>query len=186
MIIGLDFDGTIINWDVLKEKASSSFLDISLPKNKNMSTANMVQQSLLTSEQAELLLSKIFSDRATLEMFEFIPGALEVIQYFVDKGFEIKIITARPESPHFHLNDWFANYGFSFEVVYTSRMEKGTYAADCLAYVDDDYRVLENMTGSLDNLFLLNQEYNEHEIVTLPINRVASWSDLKEKILALS
>jgi len=135
----------------------------------------------LTNEEVE-----DFIEEKGLEIFKTVPPrpkCKEVLVRLEAKGYQIILVTARPEENNQVTLEWLNKHEIPFDKLYHSD-DKITICKkeEIELFIDDNPEHLIPMIEALNiPVFLMNMDHNqEHE---LSFNRVNNWDDIEERIL---
>lgn len=183
MKIGLDFDGVISDCGKLKSENAKRFYNIDIPP-RSFKREFVVNHGILTSEQYDLLLDKIYGTRQIGLNMEPVEGALEFLPILKKENDELVIITSRKEGGTKIAREWMQRYGLDIKLIGIGGSVSKAQACNGLdVYVDDDLNKLEPLIGIVPYRFLFSQDYNTDVFVPENIaTRIKSWSHLYEEI----
>ncbi|PRX34867.1 hypothetical protein BX659_102184 [Orenia metallireducens] len=127
-----------------------------------------------------------FINKKGLEIFETVPPrpkCKEVLTRLKAKGYQIILVTARPEENNQVTLEWLSKHEIPFDKLYHSDEKINICKKEEIEFfIDDNPEHLLPMMKALEiPVFLMNMDHNQdHKI---DFNRVDNWTDIEEKIL---
>lgn len=178
MNIGLDFDGVVADCGELKRLAAWEMYGVSIAT-KNLNREYIVEQQILTAEQYRAVQTAVYTEPQYSRRQCPVWGAPKHIKLLHDHGHHIQIITNRDGESLALAERWLYNMGLGWVPIRgvgygASKLEA---AFGLAAFVDDDLDKLSELRGSVPNLYLFSQPYNDRDSL-YGIKRISSWSAL--------
>jgi uncharacterized HAD superfamily protein len=179
--IGLDFDGVITDCGRLKELGALELFGVNIPA-AQFKKEIVIEGGMLTTDQYRSLQETIYSNSEWGLKMDAVPGMKEwIIEN--KNNFEISIVTSRRGQAVAVAKEWLIINGLDLPIAGVGYGKTKKEATSGFAvFVDDDTDKLQELIGSVPNLFLYSWPYNEHNILPKEIKRVNGWSDLSEKV----
>lgn len=183
--IGLDYDGVVVDTSLQRAEVCKIIFDVDIDP-RHFAAKTVVADGLLTEQQYEDLMWKVFGDPKYATRMTVLPGAIPAIHSLVCLGFLPRIVTMRPDdSLQFVARLLCDNRLQNVELLSTNRnKDKSGHLNGCVAFVDDRVAVLEKLRGTVEHLFLLD---------TYSVQQTAdwytvchSWFELRPQLAALA
>ncbi|OCL26429.1 hypothetical protein U472_10530 [Orenia metallireducens] len=135
----------------------------------------------LTTEEVET-----FIGERGLEIFKTVPPrpkCKEVLTRLKSKGYQIILVTARPEENNQVTLEWLNKHQIPFDKLYHSDEKITICKAEGIElFIDDNPEHLIPMMEVLNiPVFLMNMDHNQDHKLTF--NRVNNWTDIEAEIL---
>lgn len=194
MLVGVDFDNTIVNYDVLFHRLAveRGLASADLPTTKRSVKA------ALSSEDWVLLQATAYGERIA-EATAF-PGAVEFFRYACERGVECAIVSHKTERPlagpdtdlRAAALGWMRAAGIVGELLGEDRVHFGATPAEkvehvrrlgCTHFVDDHVDFLTEPDFPDGVVRILFDPAVEHARVPAGLQRACSWADVERLVL---
>lgn len=172
-VIGVDFDGVIGNYQLLKARVAKELYGIEVDP-LLMRGEMLGPDHPLTHEQyAEA--QKAAFDPKQEQYFEPLPGAIEGMRELIARGYPVQIITSRVGEGLEGMARWLARYDLFPEYVGVGfRVSKLPHVQKTVLYIDDSPEIIQEMTAAGLNAVLYNPDRNPTDA---DVRMVHSWSE---------
>ena len=180
MKIGLDFDGVITDAGDLKSYGAKLLYGIDIPPERFKK--RLIVGTEMTAEQYDRLSKTIYYDREVGMRMRPVDGMLEYLPKLLEEGYDVRIVTSRDGAAADIARAWLREQGLGVELIGNG---KGSKAIPCTGrdiFVDDDLPKLEELIGTVPNLYLFSWGYNTQEETHSGISRIESWKQIYRRI----
>ncbi|MEM2916667.1 MAG: hypothetical protein QXT19_04920 [Candidatus Woesearchaeota archaeon] len=192
MRIAIDFDGTIANTYVLQRQFCKEKYGIDFPW---FAMTGALRRQYLTEEQV-VEVKKYAHGPATLDA-PLVPGAREAIQSLVLAGHKIIILTGRVAAGAQSAKEYLKRNKIPYHhFIFVSDDEKRRLADGTIlsknvvvnrlkldVIIDDQQKGLGSLTSSGVMVIIIDQPWNQQEILQQGVLRVKGWREIAELLL---
>ncbi|MGH2516050.1 MAG: 5' nucleotidase, NT5C type [Ktedonobacterales bacterium] len=183
-VIGVDCDGVLASDRMLWQRLRERFPEHIPARYEELTTFEWPRA---TPETAAFCL-ELSADPQFAAQLAPMPRMVEALRGMADHGYEVHVITARPECVRRATRRWLRRHGVSECVAGIHCVESGlakvplALALGCQAFVEDNYATAEAMGAASIRSYLLDAPYNrgpnQHSI------RVRGWRALVADLAA--
>lgn len=186
LVIGLDCDGVLASDRLLWERIRDRFPQHIPARYADLATFDWPR---VTPETTALCL-ELSADPDFATLLDPMPRMAASLRRLADAGFELRVITARPDCVRDATWRWLRRQGVSHCVRRVHCVETGlekvplARALGCVAFVEDNFTTAEALGAAGIRSYLLDAPYNRQP--ELLSRRIRGWRPLVEELLALS
>lgn len=181
MIIGLDFDGVIVDSHGLKATLLKEIFDEDVPVEACRKVIQ-IHRGKKAYKQYCHVQRLVYETKKYHRRLEFMPGALRRIRYLQERGHEIVIISSRSPMSAILAKQWLKEHELDIKLIASGRNGSKAPAAHKLkldVFIDDDLIKLVQLMGIIPALYLFRQPHNLAIKNTGQNIRIAeSWADI--------
>lgn len=170
--IGLDFDGVIADYQLLKSLVAKEMLGKDIPAVMMESRLVNDTHPLTKSEYSAVQREALFGYHA--DLLQPLTGAIEAIRSLMKRGHQLQIVTSRTDAGLESARAWLKTFDITLPmngVGYGN--PKRPFVKDLDIYMDDDSDVLQKIGEVSTKLILFNSKGHTSK----DFQSVASWSE---------
>lgn len=181
MIVGLDFDGVILDRGKLMSAGVRMLYGVEVPPEK-CTKEILVGEGYITMMQY----SAIYRTREISIFMEPVYGFLHFLHRLLTDGHSVRVITSRDGVALEIAEEWSISQGLKLNFVGVGYGKSKADAATGLdLYVDDDINKLRPLIGVVSYRYLFSWSYNTHADTGEVAERIHSWAELYSTIQRL-
>jgi len=187
MIIGLDFDGVVMDTQRLKVFAAMSMYGLSIPgSHLESSYIKANPTSLISLEEYHALQEEIYVRNTFKTEVRFVDQAERAINTLLSNGHVLHIITSRDERAGLEqVKTLLSTVGLDIPahgIGYNNSIRDKCQELGLNVFVDDDLEKLISLMGAVPHLYLFNTASTQLTNLPPGIQVVSFWSELLSKI----
>jgi len=182
LVLGFDFDGVYTNCPRLKSDGIKKLFgkDV-LPE--HCSRRLVVGRGILTDSQYSELQSQIYGTPYFMAHTEEVTGAIRYTKKLIERGHDLRIITARKQEWADLARKWLKRRGLNLRITATEQGNKSDACRGLDFFVDDDVDKLFWLRNYPKcNLYLFSWPSNAHEHIPEEIRRIGSWQEIYHEV----
>ena len=186
LVIGLDCDGVLASDRLLWERIRDRYPQHIPARYADLATFDWPR---VTPETTALCLA-LSADPEFATLLEPMPRMVASIRRLADAGFELRVITARPDCVRDATWRWLRRQGVARSIRRVHCVATGldkvplARALGCAAFVEDNFATAEALGAAGIRSYLLDAPYNRQSEALS--RRVRGWHALTEELLALA
>jgi 5'(3')-deoxyribonucleotidase len=182
--IGFDFDSVITDSRALKTEHARRMYGIDIPY-EDFKWHPAVTGGLITPEQYRAVQVAVHEGERYRSRMLPVDEVLTYLPQLAQRH-DVTIITARSERSLETAKRWLAEHVPDIPIIGVGHGgNKAPAATGMDLFVDDDRSNLDDLAGTVPNLYLFSWKFNEHERLPARIGRVSSWKDIDSIVTAL-